>query len=63
MGTIELTDYENLWMMLHSIEMFWNDFEGEYDLWRWHDFDSKLMVGFGCDTTPALPYNHNTWNG
>ena len=19
------------------------------------------MVGFGCDTTPNLPYNHNTW--
>ena len=25
--------------------------------WLWQ----KLMVGFGCDTIPILPYNHNTW--
>ena len=29
------------------------------------DLTQKLMVGFGCDTIPALPYNHNTliWVG
>ena len=40
MGTFELNDYENLGMMLHSIERFWNDFEGEYDF----VFELKLMV-------------------
>ena len=58
MGTCESNDFENLRMMSHSTESF----EGEYDCWMTRWLWQKLMVGFGCDTIPALPYNHNTWN-
>ena len=69
MGTLELNDYENLGMMDHSIEMFWNDFEGECDLLKVtmtfecdNDFGKNWWLGVR-DTIPALPYNHSTWNG
>ena len=58
MGTCESNDFENLRMMSHSIESF----EGEYDPWMKMWLWQKLMVGFGCDTIPALAYPHNTWN-
>ena len=38
-------------------------FEGEYDwLLKKETIWQQLMIEFGCDTIPALPYNHNTWN-
>jgi len=47
MGTFELNDYENLRMMIHSIERFWNDFEGECDL-------VKVTLIFECDSVFEL---------